>query len=102
MDSLILLKRLRSLGKIEAISYLLLLVVAMPLKYLAGLPLAVVLVGWAHGLLFIALCGVLFQVWRARKWPWKRAAMVFIAALLPFGPYVIDGRLQAEGEGGEG
>ncbi len=98
MDSLIILKRLRFLGKVEGISYLLLLGVAMPLKYLAELPMAVKVVGWAHGVLFIALCGVLFQVWRVRRWSWTRAAMVFVAALLPFGPFVIDGRLKAEEE----
>ena len=96
MDSLDKLKRLRSLGKIEGISYLLLLGVAMPLKYFADLPMAVKVVGWAHGILFVALCVVLFQVWRDRSWTWKRAAMVFVAALLPFGPFVIDERLKAE------
>ena len=68
----------------------------MPLKYLADLPMAVKVVGWAHGVLFVALCVVLFQVWRDRNWLWKRAAMVFVAALLPFGPFVIDERLKAE------
>ena len=99
MDSLIKLKRLRSVGKIEGISYLLLLGIAMPLKYFADLPMAVKVVGWAHGILFVALCVVLFQVWRDRNWVWKRAAMVFVAALLPFGPFFIDESLKAEEDG---
>ena len=102
MDALEKLKRLRSLGKIEGISYLLLLGVAMPLKYFADLPMAVKVVGWAHGILFVALCLVLFQVWRDRSWTWKRAAMVFVAALLPFGPFVIDERLKAEEDASAG
>ena len=96
MDSHIKLKRLRSVGKIEGISYLLLLGIAMPLKYYANLPMPVKVVGWAHGILFVALCVVLFQVWRERNWAWKRAAMVFLAALLPFGPFLIDESLKAE------
>jgi integral membrane protein len=102
MDSLVKLRWLRSLGKIEGISYLLLLGIAMPLKYFADLPMAVKVVGWAHGILFVALCVVLFQVWRDRNWAWKRASMVFVAALLPFGPFVIDERLKAEEDASAG
>ena len=98
MKSLVLLKWLRTVGKMEGVSYLLLLGVAMPLKYLAGKPMAVKVVGWVHGGLFILLCAVLFQVWRTHHWPIKRAAMVFVAALLPFGPFVIDKQLKREEE----
>jgi integral membrane protein len=86
--------RLRLLALTEGGSFLLLLGIAMPLKYLAGLPAAVKIVGWAHGLLFVALCLLLLKVTLEERWPIGRAAMVFIAALLPFGPFVIDRRLK--------
>jgi integral membrane protein len=85
---------LRLVALTEGVSFLLLLGIAMPLKYMAGMPGPVKWVGWAHGILFIALCLLLLQVWIRERWPVARCAMVFIAALLPFGPFVIDGRLK--------
>jgi integral membrane protein len=87
------LERLRWIGKLEGISFLVLLGIAMPLKYLAGLPLAVKVVGWAHGALFIAFLAALASAHRDARLPLRLSALVFIAALLPFGPFLIDGRL---------
>ena len=87
------LQRLRQIGKIEGISFLLLLGVAMPLKYLAGWPLGVRVVGSAHGALFIALLWALWRAWRHAGLPIRLGALVFIASLLPFGPFLIDERL---------
>jgi integral membrane protein len=88
--------RLRLIAKIEAVSFLILLGVAMPLKYLAGLPLAVKLVGWAHGVLFILFVLALVRAKRDARLPTPFAALVFVAALLPFGPFVIDQRLSRQ------
>jgi len=85
---------LRLLALTEGTSFLVLLGVAMPLKYLAGLPQAVKVFGWAHGVLFVALCFLLLKVTLEERWPLGRSAMVFLAALLPFGPFVIDRRLK--------
>lgn len=92
------LKRLRLLGYIEALSFLLLLGVAMPLKYLVGIPEAVQIAGWIHGLLFIALCAVLAQVTWLERWPLSRSALVFVAALLPLGPFFIREKLAEPAE----
>jgi integral membrane protein len=89
--------RLRRVGKLEGVSFLVLLGIAMPLKYLAGLPLAVKLVGWAHGVLFVALLWVLWRAKRDAKLPLSQAALVFVASLVPFGPFLIDGRLERAG-----
>ena len=88
--------RLRAIGLVEGVSFLLLLGVAMPLKYFAGIPQAVTIVGWLHGLLFIAFCIALTQAHQDAKWSAWRSATVLIAALLPFGPFVIDPRLREE------
>ena len=84
---------LRRVAFAEGVSFLVLLGVAMPLKYLAGQPLAVKVVGWAHGVLFIVFCIALARVWLVAKWPVPRCAVIFIAALLPFGPFVADRRM---------
>jgi integral membrane protein len=81
---------LRRLTLIEGVSFLLLLGVAMPLKYFAGMPMAVKIVGWAHGLLFVAFCFVLLHTMIRARWSFARAAAVFVASLLPFGPFVLD------------
>jgi integral membrane protein len=87
---------LRVAGLIEGVSFLVLLGIAMPLKYFAGLPMAVKIAGWIHGVLFVAFCLALWRAMVAAKWPVLRAVPVFIAALLPFGPFVIDRRLRRD------
>jgi integral membrane protein len=77
-------------GCAEAVSFLALLAIAMPLKYMAGWPYGVTVVGWIHGVLFVLFCAALARVWLVCRWPLMRAAVVFIAALVPFGPFLID------------
>jgi integral membrane protein len=85
---------LRRVALVEAVSFLLLLGVAMPLKYFAGMPLAVKIVGWLHGVLFVLFGIALLRAWIAARWPFGRVVTVFVAALLPFGPFIIDRRMQ--------
>jgi integral membrane protein len=85
---------LRIIGMIEAVSFLLLLGVAMPLKYFAGMPGAVKVVGWIHGVLFVIFSAALLRTLIVARWPIARAALIFVAALLPFGPFVVDKRMR--------
>ena len=85
---------LRVAGLVEGVSFLVLLFVAMPLKYFAGLPQAVKVVGWAHGVLFVAFCVALLHTVIVARWPLARAALVFVAALVPFGPFIVDRRMK--------
>jgi integral membrane protein len=85
---------LRAIGHVEAISFLILLFIAMPLKYLAGMPMAVKVAGWIHGMLFMALIVALVRAKLAARWPVSRAGLVLVAALLPFGPFMIDRRMR--------
>ncbi len=86
--------RLRAIALLEGTSFLLLLGVAMPLKYFAGLPLAVKLVGWAHGVLFVGFLAAIPSGLAAAGWPWHRAVHLVIASLVPFGPFVLDRSLR--------
>lgn len=82
--------RLRMAGITEGISFLLLLFIAMPLKYLADLPDAVKYTGWAHGLLFILFFLALANVKLALGWSIKKVTIAFLASLVPFGTLVLD------------
>lgn len=90
--------RLRVAGILEGASFLLLLFIAMPLKHVWGHPQAVRVVGLTHGILFILFCLALMSAWPAARWPVRRAALIFICALLPFGPFAIDGSLRRDQE----
>jgi integral membrane protein len=85
---------LRAVALAEAVSFLVLLGVAMPLKYLADMPMAVRVFGMLHGLLFVGFVASLIQTTVVARWPGSRSAVVFVASLLPFGPMVIDGRMR--------
>ena len=86
----------RKVAVAEGISYLLLLFVAMPLKYWAGLPLYVKYTGWAHGLLFVLYGIFLIIAWQEQKWKFGKAVLIFLASLLPFMPFVVDRKLKDE------
>src|SRR5215218_2485323 len=60
---------LRTVGLIEGISLLVLLCIAMPLKYVWHIPEAVKVVGWVHGVLFVLFMAVAFRVYEQRDWP---------------------------------
>lgn len=93
-------RNFRIFSYVEAASFLLLLFVAMPLKYLAGLPLAVTVAGTAHGWIFVAY--LIFVGLAARPLGWKPLAILgaLVASVLPFGPLVFD-RLVLSATGGK-
>ena len=68
----------------------------MPLKYFAGFPEAVKVVGWAHGLLFVLYLIAVADVTVARRWRFARILGAVVAALIPFGTFVLDARLRRE------
>jgi integral membrane protein len=89
----------RIVALLEGASFLLLLFVAMPLKYLAGLPLAVRIVGMGHGLLFIAYLLLLGLVASFGRWPLSKIALGVGASLIPFGPFWFEAKLRREATG---
>ena len=70
----------------EVISYILLLVVAVPLKYLGDDPRGVKVLGPIHGVLFVAYCLMVLRRSNSESWPWKRTLWALFAAFLPLGP----------------
>ena len=89
------LKLFKNIGTAEAISFLLLLGIAMPLKYVWDFPLAVKYVGWIHGVLFIGYLICLYLASEEQKWGFKTVLLAIIASLIPFGPFIFHkGHLQ--------
>ena len=70
--------------------------VAMPLKYWADLPTAVRIVGMLHGLLFVAFVASLFEVALKRDWAPARWGLAFLSSLVPFGTFLFDRSLKRE------
>ena len=85
---------LRFVGTLEGISFLLLLGVAMPIKYIWGNPVFVKYIGMGHGVLFIAFLAILLVVCHRMKWPLSMFLMGLAASILPFGTFVFDIKLK--------
>lgn len=90
------LNQLRVVGLVEGASFLLLLFIAMPMKYLLDMPLAVRIVGSAHGALFLAYLYFVFVAATEHEWPLKRWVLAFLASIFPFGPMIFDRSLKEE------
>ncbi|MBC6492019.1 DUF3817 domain-containing protein [Flavihumibacter stibioxidans] len=82
------LEMFRKVGVAEGISFLLLLGIAMPLKYMAGIPQAVTYIGWAHGVLFVWYCYLVIMAGQEDNWKFGKIFLAFLAALLPLGPFL--------------
>jgi integral membrane protein len=81
------------MGRLEGISYLLLLLIAMPLKYWAGEPMAVKVIGMAHGVLFIGFGLLVLMAANKYKMTPKHVNWGIIASLLPFGTFVYESKV---------
>lgn len=81
------------IGRLEVLSFLVLLFVAMPMKYFMGFPAAVKYVGWAHGALFILYAMGIAILGFKYKWRFIRMFLLFIAAFIPFGPIFMEKRV---------
>lgn len=75
---------------LEALSFLLLLLIAMPLKYIFNLPQMVQIVGMAHGILFISyLVGAIF-IYNLLNWKFNTLLLVVACSVIPFGPLYVE------------
>ncbi len=92
------LKRFRIVAIAEGWSFIILLFVAMPMKYLMDFPWAVKYTGWVHGLLFVAYIFTLIAVWADKGWRFSKVVLAFVVSLIPFGTFWFDRRLSKEGQ----
>lgn len=86
-------KALSILAVLEGISYLLLLGICMPLKYIFNIPEPTYPVGLAHGVLFVAYCGMVVIVSIQDNWRIKTTFFALAASLLPFAPFYVDRKI---------
>lgn len=84
---------LRVVTFLEGISFLALLLVAMPLKYLFNLPLAVQVAGGLHGLLFLGLGLSLYQAHVDHGWRLSRLVLLFLISFVPGSFFWMDRRI---------
>ena len=85
--------RLRVIGFIEGVSFLVILFITMPLKYLFQMPEANKVFGMAHGLLFVLYVLLVIQVKIEQRWPVRKLGLALLAAIIPFGTFWADVRL---------
>ena len=85
--------RLRLISILEGLSLLVLLGVAMPLKSLAGQPLAVRWVGLVHGVLFVSYVLLLVQNAIELRWPVRKIGLALLLSVVPFGAFYAERHL---------
>ena len=88
-------KKFSLINTLEGYSYLILLFIAMPLKYIMGFAIAVKIAGMIHGALFIALAILMYLSYKEVKWEFKENIIFFIASLIPFGTFFTKKRIQS-------
>ena len=83
-------KVFRIISNLEGISYILLLFIAVPIKYYANDPTLVKLLGMPHGLLFVAY--VILSLVNSKKhdWNFSKTLVVLISSIIPFGTFYVD------------
>lgn len=86
----------RKIALAEGVSFLVLLFIAMPLKYFADMPMAVSVVGMLHGVLFVVFIILAFEVKGSYKKNFGWFTKSFIASLVPFGTFIMDKQWKTE------
>jgi integral membrane protein len=90
------LHRFRMIALAEGVSFLILLLIAMPLKYMFDIPQAVKFFGWVHGALFISFIYFAFGIFTSFKKEILWLGKAFVAAIIPFGTFIWDRELKME------
>lgn len=80
----------RMIAFAEGTSFVILLCIAMPMKYMMGMPIAVRIAGSIHGLLFLLYVARLVKLRAAYQWDNRFSIQAFVASILPFGTFFFD------------
>jgi integral membrane protein len=83
-------KVFRVIAFLEGVSYLLLLFIATPVKYIGNDPQYVKMLGMPHGVLFIMYIILAFMIKAEYKWNSRQFSVILIASLIPFGTFYVD------------
>jgi len=79
-------------GRLEAVSFLMLLLIAMPLKYYGGIPTGVRIIGPLHGLLFLAYVAIAMLIAGRDEWHLKKLLLAVVASIVPCGTFWFERR----------
>lgn len=90
------LNRFLKTGLAEGLSFIVLIAIAMPLKYMAGMLLPVRIIGMLHGLLFVLYTLFLFQAAIAYKWSVLKTLFAFLLSFIPLGTFFLETLLRKE------
>tara|TARA_B100000161_G_scaffold198200_1_gene144359 strand:+ start:340 stop:615 length:276 start_codon:yes stop_codon:yes gene_type:complete len=85
-------KLFRIIALLEGLSYILLLFVAIPIKYSLGDTTYVKLLGMPHGILFVAYLGFTFYFKQEQNWSMKTLTIVLLGSVIPFGTFYVDNK----------
>ena len=85
--------RLRIIAFVEGVSFLIILFVTMPLKYLYATPQPNKVFGTAHGVLFVLYVLLVVQIKFSENWNWKKTGLALLASVVPFGTFWADAKL---------
>lgn len=88
--------RFRLVAALEGMSFLVLLCIAMPLKYIWGQPAMVEGVGLIHGLLFVLYILAVLLNREALRWNLRQTALAMFLSVVPFGTFFVTGRMMPE------
>lgn len=88
--------RLRIIGFLEGVSLLVLIFIAVPLKYIGHDPTLVKAMGPVHGALFLLFIVNAVSVGVEQKWQFKTTSKVLLACIIPFGTFYIDRKILRE------
>lgn len=80
----------RIISFLEGISYILLLFIAVPIKYMQGNPEYVKLLGMPHGLLFMLYIALAFVIKKEMEWNGQNLGIVLLCSIIPFGTFYVD------------
>ncbi|MDN3594089.1 DUF3817 domain-containing protein [Zunongwangia endophytica] len=90
MDKTKSIKIFKIISTLEAISFLVLLLIAMPLKYIWDMPSLVRIVGMAHGILFVLYVFGAYYMYEKLNWNIKQLLIVILCSVLPLGPFYVE------------
>lgn len=84
------LKTFKIVALLEGISFIAMMLVGMPLKYMGGNDIIIKYLGMPHGLLFVGYVILAFLLQSQMKWTIKDMAIIVACSLIPFGTFWMD------------